>query len=358
MLRYGSAAEQRPGTMADSWRQRVSGLVALPELIRQLGGDPAAVLKSVGLDTHALDSAAYSLPYVTMERLLREACVQTGCDHVGLLAGHAWRLNDLGLPGELVRHSATLGEALHTMVVHQHLNSDGALVFAREHGAVVDFGYAIYHPSVVDGAQILDGAMAVAVGLMRELCGPAWNPAQVFLPHAEPADVAPFRKVFRVRPQFNAEFAALRFPAALMDMPLQGAEPRRRRAAEKRAEAADDVSLLQRTYRAVRLLLLDNRHSGDDIAQMLSIHRRTLNRRLRAQGTTFQEVLDRVRFDAARQLLSGSELSLDDVAAALGYGAVSSFMRSFQRWAGTTPGQWRRNNLRPRAHAAGRRGRR
>jgi AraC-like DNA-binding protein len=72
------------------------------------------------------------------------------------------------------------------------------------------------------------------------------------------------------------------------------------------------------------------------------MHRRTLNRRLKAAGTTFQQVLDTVRFEVARQLLADSELTLDDVAAAIGYAGVTPFMHTFRRWAGTTPDRWRR----------------
>jgi AraC-like DNA-binding protein len=76
---------------------------------------------------------------------------------------------------------------------------------------------------------------------------------------------------------------------------------------------------------------------------MLELHRRTLNRRLKAQGTTFQAVLDGVRAEVACQLLEGTSTSLDDVASTLCYASVSPFMRAFRRWTGVTPGQWRRN---------------
>jgi AraC-like DNA-binding protein len=49
-----------------------------------------------------------------------------------------------------------------------------------------------------------------------------------------------------------------------------------------------------------------------------------------------------VRYSVACELLSVPEISLDDVAATLGYAGVSPFMRTFHRWAGTTPGRWRR----------------
>ena len=98
--------------------------------------------------------------------------------------------------------------------------------------------------------------------------------------------------------------------------------------------------LLSDVYRAVRRLLIDHRHGGDEIAEALSMHRRTLNRRLQAQGTSFQHVLDGVRFQVARELLA-SDIALDDIAATLGYSTVTPFMRTFRRWSGTTPGRWR-----------------
>jgi AraC-like DNA-binding protein len=93
--------------------------------------------------------------------------------------------------------------------------------------------------------------------------------------------------------------------------------------------------------------MLDGKTSGNCVATMLSMHRRTLNRRLRERGTTFQNVLDDVRFEVARELLGASYIGLDDIAAALGYAGVSPFMRAFRRWTGQTAAEWRRGVQRP-----------
>jgi AraC-like DNA-binding protein len=82
--------------------------------------------------------------------------------------------------------------------------------------------------------------------------------------------------------------------------------------------------------------------SGGDIAGALAMHRRTLNRRLRAAGTTFQQVLDEVRYAVARELLEQSSIPMHDVAAALGYASLAPFMRAFRRWSGASPGDWRK----------------
>jgi AraC-like DNA-binding protein len=81
--------------------------------------------------------------------------------------------------------------------------------------------------------------------------------------------------------------------------------------------------------------------SGDQAAKRLNLHRRTLSRRLRAQGTSFQRVLDGVRFEVACELLADAARPTSEVAARLGYAEPSAFGRAFRRWSGTSPLRWR-----------------
>ena len=117
----------------------------------------------------------------------------------------------------------------------------------------------------------------------------------------------------------------------------------RLRVAREQASAADRGVLADKVHRAVRTLLLHGKASGADISQALAMHRRTLNRRLTAEGTTFQQVLDRVRFAVAKELLENSELALPEIASALGYANSVAFIPAFRRWTGTTPGAWRQS---------------
>jgi AraC-like DNA-binding protein len=81
--------------------------------------------------------------------------------------------------------------------------------------------------------------------------------------------------------------------------------------------------------------------SADGLADLLAMHRRTLNRRLGAEGTRFRTVVNEVRFEIARQLLADTGLSFGQVAAALDYSEASAFTRAFRRWSGQTPTAWR-----------------
>jgi AraC-like DNA-binding protein len=322
--------------------QRVGAYVALPQLIRQLGGEPAAVFRDAGLDAEALNCSENRIPYAAFVSVLHHAAESTHCPHFGLLAGRMFTLSEMGLVGELARNSSTVGRGLEAFTVFQHLCSEGGLAFVLKRGDFVDFGYAIYHPAMSGATQMYYAVLAAAMNFMCELCGPAWKPYEVFLPHAKPRDIAQHRAFFKVLPRFDAEFCALRFPATDLALPIADADPVAYRRAETRARNSASPDFLQQAYRGLRRLMLENRHSGDDLAQLLAMHRRTLNRRLKSEGTTFQRVLDDVRFEIARDLLANSNAHLDDIAATLGYAAVTPFMRTFRRWSGTTPGHWRR----------------
>jgi len=346
---HSMSADQRAvtadllGCEEELWRQRVGALGVLPALLRQLGVDPAPVLTAAGLDASALDVAGNTIPYAAFAKLLDEGARRSGCAHFGLLGGQAWHLSSLGMLGELIRHSATVGDALRTGVVYHHLNSQGGVVFLRQDGAVAEFGYAIYHRVERRANEIYDAVLATLVNFMRELCGAGWVPSEVLVAHAAPADASPYRRLFRCPVRFDAELNALRFGAHWLDQPVAGADRNALRELRRQADALAQPELIDRLRRSLRVLLLKGVASGDAVADMLAMHRRTLNRRLEALGTTFREVLDDVRFDAACELLAATQLPLDDVAAALGYAGVSPFSRAFRRRAGTAPGQWRRD---------------
>jgi AraC-like DNA-binding protein len=343
-------------TDEESWRQRVGALTEVPALLRQLGTNPASVLAAAGLDATALECAENTIPYAAFGRLVDEGARRTGCESFGLRVGQSWRLAMLGLVGELMRNSPTLGEGLRLAIVYHHLNSQGGVIFLRQHGAMAELGYAIYHRGVQGADQIYDGVLAAILNYMRELCGANWVPAEVLVAHAPPADVSPYRRLFNCPVRFNSEVNALRFSAHRLNRPLAGANPRMLRALMQQANDLPQPDLIEKLHRSLRVLLLSGVTSGDAIADMLAMHRRTLNRRLKAHGTTFREVLDDVRFEAAFQLLATTQLALDEVAAALGYSGVSPFTRAFRRRSGTTPGQWRDTGsprLSGRVHTSG-----
>jgi len=330
-----------PAQGAATWEQRVGGLRAVPRLLLERGVDPARVLSAANLRLDAPDAPENRVPFIALAQMLTEAARQARCPHFGLLVGREWRLADLGLLGELMRHSGTLGEALRLGVVHQRVNSQGTSAFLREYRQSVSIGSVAFHPHADTLSATYDVVIGLYANVIRELCGPEWSPTEVFLPRSRPADEVPYRQYFCCPVRFDAGHAALTFPTALMSRTLPDADPTRKIALEREALRHGDPHLLPGLYRSLRLLLLDGTACGDTLAQQLDMHRRTLNRRLKAQQTTFQVVLDDVRFAVSRQLLTETTLSIVEISHTLGYSEATTFTRAFRRWSGMPPIDWR-----------------
>ena len=156
------------------WRQRVGALQAAPDLIRRLGADPQQVLAAAGLPESAFELPDNTVPYAACGRFYHLAAQSTGCEHFGLLVGQSWQLQSLGLLGELMRNAPTVGEALRKICVYHHLNSQGGVVMLRADGAMAEFGYAIYHRSVLGVRRQVLSANRWSVAADKLCCRPVF----------------------------------------------------------------------------------------------------------------------------------------------------------------------------------------
>ena len=71
---------------------------------------------------------------------------------------------------------------------------------------------------------------------------------------------------------------------------------------------------------------------------------RSLQRRLREEGTAFSILVDKVRRELAEDYNRDPGISLMEVAFVLGFSVYSFFARAYKRWTGVSPGEGRRNN--------------
>jgi AraC-like DNA-binding protein len=326
----------------------VGPLVALPGLLAELGVDADAALSEAGLDAEMLARPDNLVPYASLAKVVREAARRAQCPHLGVLLGARWQPEQFGVLWELMQCSTTVGEALHSYTLHQRLYSQSAAAYFAEypHSAVI--AYVVHDPGVDEERPLAhDVGIAHGMALLRTLCGAGFRAIEVELPRARPDDVEPYRRHFGCPVRFDAPHAMIRFAIADARRPLPGADPVRKRAIEDAVAARIDRQLVPLLYRSLRLLLLEGDVSGDALVRQLAIHRRTLNRRLREQGTTFKALLDEVRYDVARELLRDTAMTILEISGAIGYADGSCFTRAFRAWSGLPPAEWRTAHRRP-----------
>jgi AraC-like DNA-binding protein len=107
---------------------------------------------------------------------------------------------------------------------------------------------------------------------------------------------------------------------------------------DRRMEDLTEEALFRDQVRACLLEMLASGHySMTNVAPKFAISNRTLQRRLKEEGTTFQEVLDGLREELARHYLSTTNYTSTEISFLLGYEEPNSFFRAFRAWTGQTP---------------------
>jgi AraC-like DNA-binding protein len=322
----------------------ISGVAAIPAVLKALGAGPARVFAEVSVDLSLFDDPEGLISLVAVGRLVKHAVATTGCQHFGLLVGQQGGLHSLGLVGLVVRYSPDVGTALRQLGHYLHLYHGGQITAVVDEGKLATLSYAFYEPHVEAIDQIEDGALAIMCNMLRVLCGPDWQPIEVRFAHRAPENTRPFGRFFRAPLRFNAEQSALVMSTDWLHrrLPDAGAELQRLLKKEiETLEARHGDDFPEQVRSVLRTGLLTGHTSADQVAALFSMHSRTLTRRLDAFGTSFKTLVDEGRFEIAREMLQNTSLDVSQIAASLDYADASSFTRAFRRWSGTTPAVWR-----------------
>lgn len=118
----------------------------------------------------------------------------------------------------------------------------------------------------------------------------------------------------------------------------QAFEPALRRRMD---DARDDITMRARVENALMELLPSGRTQIDDVARELAVSRRSLQRRLAEEGTTWLDLLNSARERLARHYLENTSFGASEVSFLLGFEDPNSFYRAFKRWTDATPETWR-----------------
>ncbi len=343
----------------DASGERIASRYAasLLKLVEERGYSVARVLEyaRVGFDPLRQDSTGYC-PTVSAEQysLLYEQVVELlqdsgfGVTHQRIVTPGAFRMMCYA-----IIHCDNLGSALRRAsqffriffddqaVLSVHVEGDAALVGYLRAGA------SPQAPTV----QTEIYAMAMWHRFCAWLIGRSLALREVQFQGAAP-ERGHFERLFGCPLRFGQSRTAIVFDVAYLDCALVHTEQSLKaflRTAPYQlmvmpARTADSSLVAQ-----VRALIGHDFSQGfpvfEQIAQQLNMSVPTLRRRLKREETTFQAIKDECRRDAAVGYLNRPDLSVNAVAALMGFTDPSAFHRSFKRWTGAPPGEYRRRLL-------------
>lgn len=323
---------------------RIGSTLTLPEVLGNLGANPDELFTEAGIDLKLFDDPNNRISFKERGHLIAHCVARTGCQHLGLLVGQNVGLHSLGLVGLLVKYSTDVGTALRSLARFFHLHVHGAVVNLETRGEFASLSYEIYQPDTKAIDQVGDGAVASAYNILSELCGPLWKPSEIKFVHSKREDVRPYQSFFKAPLVFDAEINAVEFNADWLNFRLPHTDPQLLSMLQRQIDMLDvsyGRDLPEQIRSLLRTALLTGHDSIDQVAELFSMHSRTLRRHLKECGTNFQELVDEGRYEIARQLLEGTRMNVCQIASILNYSDQRAFARAFRRWSGTTPTQWR-----------------
>jgi AraC-like DNA-binding protein len=337
-----AAAGPRP--LSSGWA-RVGWLRGLPQVLRDFDCDAERVIAESGIEASVFEDDQAALSFRAGGELF-ERCVQaTGCPHFALLVGSRFDPAVLGDTASLMARSPNVGAALRTLILRFHLLDEGAVpMLLPATGGRAILAHSIYARDVPALDQFADLSMAIAVKLLKGLCGHAFQPLRVSLPHRPPADPAAYQRVLGPNVTYNGELAAVVFASSWLHQPVVGGHAAPRGWPDVGVAAQSPMPaqpLAHLVRRALRPMVFTGTAAEAATARMFSLHPRALRRQLRAEGETFLGLLNETRLAVAQQLLRDTDLRIAEIAAAMHYSDATALTRAFRAQAGTSPTAWR-----------------
>lgn len=352
--RAGAPAQHRPKQTADTEAAttrvltvRSAALRNFKEIVADLGADPAALLGRFQVDPAILDNRNGVIAYRVMVQLLERAAIELDCPDFGLrLAAAQERAKTLDLLDFAVRNSPTLGAAFRYIEDHVQAYSTATQISLEKvrdtRRVFVQFEIVLdrlpHQRQAVEHAlaRLQLAAQAISAGQIRA--------REIWFAHQPVAPPSVYRANLNADLRFGQSRNGLIFEERDLERPLPGADPQLYEIATAyigdRYPAADK-SLGTRVRTIVGRLLMDGSCTPARAASTLGLHPRTLQRRLRDEGLTFEAIRDGVRREVALRYLGQPGIPLTQVAAVLGYSETSVLSRSCYRWFAASPRQVR-----------------
>lgn len=331
----------KEGTLFDAalhanWVLHTAGEAGVPR--SELAG-------SVELPPEGYADPMQPVPYTVVAGLLAAAVGRTGRADFALHMGQYAPPEMMGLLGYFLVNQPSLRDIL---TFSYDLLGRISNVFRMELLLERDPARLALHPTDPDApmlAHMAEFHCAVFMSNTRMHIDARFAPRAVAFAHPAPPDVSAHRRLFGCPVTFAAPVTTIAFDPAWLERRVPRADPRLHQTLAP--YAVQDLERLPRSGALSERLRVEVRQRMGQapltlphVAGALRLKSRTLQYRLRTEGTTFQRIVDAVRKDlACEALLDGA--TVDAVSARLGFADTAVFHRAFRRWTGTTPQAFR-----------------
>ena len=317
------------------------------DMFASQGLDPARLLQGAGIDPERLNQADARIGADQVTRLWDLAVAQSDNPSLGLQRELTSRYVNFDVVGHAMLSSPNLGAGLENLARYLALISDAATFSLEPSGDNMWLVLGHTGNTLRVPRQRQEYGLLALLTLCRWLTHREVHPLAAEFVFPDPVNIEPYCKAFDCPLRFNQSATRLLFANA----DLAAAIPSRNasllavheRLMDERLNTLGGSRIGLKVSDAIARSLHRGEPRREDIATKLALTDRTLQRRLQAEHTSFQQLLDDTRRELARTYLADDRHSLTDVAERLGFLDQSNFFRASKRWFGLPPGQYRQS---------------
>ncbi|MGY0610785.1 AraC family transcriptional regulator [Luteimonas sp. A501] len=321
----------------------VDSLQGFPQLARELGGDPDAILRRASIDPALLDKPGAFIEYRAFLNVMQQAASDLECPEFGLKFACMQGGNKaIGPIGVVMRNSTTLGQAIGYCAKSIHAYSVATRIrFVPDrpnHKLLVRL--EILLERTPDRRQAVEHALMLASLNIRELTGGNARVRKVLFTHEPQAPLRAYRQYFNCEVAFGEQADGLILTEDDLMCAVVDPDSRVYEMATTFIENRFphvEASIQSRVRSLIEQYIGSRDCTNDRIAAEFCLHPRTLQRRLRAEGTSFEDIKDEIRRELALRYIQHGDMPLKKVAERLGYAETSVLSRSCLRWFSVSP---------------------
>lgn len=318
------------------------GLRAFSDALDRLGYDVDSLLATAGLRRGELDDPDAMVPCAAMMQLIGGAAAERRHPNLPAQLAYVTPIGAYALLDYLVLTSDTVADALEQLVRYFHVTRS-PVRFTLVHDGdvtrlVIDAGADTF-AAQYDSTLVVHHLRAETGQRVRFRCVSLMN---------APDDRRGLERLLGCTVVAPSTWSGVELGRDMLSVPLLRRDANLRRVLERHAEAAQphpesDSSAVAQVSAVIASRLRLGVPALSAVARQLAMAPRTLQRRLAAEGTTFERLTDDVRRRTAERLLRDASLAVGEIGYLLGFSEPSAFQRAFRRWHRLSPLAYRRS---------------
>jgi len=319
----------------------------------QQGASRKELLAITGKTLPELNDEALTFEAPVYNRVIEKIVSTTGNDHFGLQLGASLSLSAAGLIVQITQSSRTVEEALRYMVEFNNLGCQAMPFMLQQSDGEWQLSV---HPSPVWEKQspiaarhTMDGMMIFTLRQFQALTRQRYEPKRIHFSYPRPANPKAYERLIRCPIHFSQETTCLWLDEKQVADPIVTSDYQLLQilvnyAEQKLAKLHNKQGFKAKVRQAIVHLATPAFPTIEQVADNLNLSVRSLQRRLKAEQYTYQQLVDELKHQFSLEYLKRKDLSVKEVAYLLDYADASSFIRSFKRWEERTPVEFRDQN--------------